>query len=89
MLISIGSKSFALNVAERKRTHYPVDYAKNKKLKASFIVEELNVSDDEPTTSPRQTSVNKDDVSKLPVTATRLNLLIKKFIKLVDFNYLK
>lgn len=60
-------------MAERKRTQYPVDYEKNKKLKASFVTEEINLaessSDDEQTTMspPRQISVDEKNASKSPV----------------------
>lgn len=53
--ILIGDKSFALAMADRKRTHYPVDYVKSKKLKTTFVTEEINLaesSDDEPATMP-------------------------------------
>lgn len=42
----LGVKSLALIAAEKKRKHYPVDYVKNKRLKPSFVLEKITVSDD-------------------------------------------
>lgn len=59
--ISIGDKSVALDIADRKRTQYPVDYSKNKRLKARFIIEKISLSE-----SSTESSLHDDDDDEPP-----------------------
>lgn len=59
--ISIGDKSVALDIADRKRTQYPVDYSENKRLKARFIIEKISLSE-----SSTESSSHDDDDDEPP-----------------------
>lgn len=73
LIFLIGDKSTALAAAEKKRSQYPMDYAKNKQLKTPKIIEKIEFSSsssepddgpDEP--APYSSLVNEKNVSKPP-----------------------